>query len=291
MSLRRTGPGVITIDNKYVLPGGIKALLSNYDIDGDTPKQEHLDFLNTRVAPLLVSHPAHIWLQGSASHSGSDQHNMDLSQRRVNKVVAHLVSRGVLMGQIQPSAVGETMAMSGVNEDQRDRAVAVLVLGVAPSPPPPPPRPVIPATPTSMVFRIRMLGGLGGGSLGLAADQLYFQIWDHRNSLTCFYQYTGGGLGRSVRLPLSVTMRGPWNEFTTTGPISVNQFGGAARFTTAGGGNWTSNHLNMMGLPPGLATVPRSMPINTGFTVGIGASTTVGDLIIFNGTPWPFTGP
>src|SRR5262249_53516536 len=127
MSLHRTGPGIITIDDKYSLPGGIKALLSNYDIDGDTPKQEHLDFLNTRVAPLLVSHPAHIWLQGSASHSGSDQHNMDLSLRRVNKVVAHLVSRGVLMGQIQPSAVGETMAMSGVNEDQRDRAVAVLV--------------------------------------------------------------------------------------------------------------------------------------------------------------------
>jgi hypothetical protein len=74
-------------------------------------------------------------------------------------------------------------------------------------------------------------------------------------------------------------MKGPWNNFRTTSAIRVSQFEGSARFTTGGVGPWTSNHLNMMGLPKGVSTIPAVLDIQTGFTIGIGASTSVGKLI------------
>ena len=38
--------------------GGIRAVMSNFDIDVDRPKAEHIDFLNTRVLPLILSRRA-----------------------------------------------------------------------------------------------------------------------------------------------------------------------------------------------------------------------------------------
>ena len=94
--------------------------------------------------------------------------------------------------------------------------------------------------------------------------------------------YSSEGVGKGVikGLPVSATMKGPWNDFITNSAIRVSQFAGAARFTTAGAGPWTSNHLNMMGLPKGVSTVPAVLKINTGFTIGAGASTSVGTMIL-----------
>jgi hypothetical protein len=78
-------------------------------------------------------------------------------------------------------------------------------------------------------------------------------------------------------------MKGPWNDFKTNSAIRVSQFVGAARFTTGGFGQWTSNHLNMMGLPKGVSTVPtvlELLELTTGFTIGIGASTSVGEMTL-----------
>jgi hypothetical protein len=80
--------------------------------------------------------------------------------------------------------------------------------------------------------------------------------------------------------------KGPWNEFATTGLMAVNQFGGSARFTTAGGGPWTINYFNMMGLPRDIATEPNPLKINTGVTVGFGLSSTVGLLTLRSTGPF-----
>ena len=94
--------------------------------------------------------------------------------------------------------------------------------------------------------------------------------------------YSSGGVGKGLikGMNLSATMKGPWNDFTTNSPIRVSQFGGATRFTTGGAGKWTSNHLNIMGLPRNVSTVPPVLDISTGFTIGIGASTSLGTLIL-----------
>ena len=63
---------------------------------------------------------------------------------------------------------------------------------------------------------------------------------------------------------------------TTSAPMSVGDFGGPARFTTAGGGNYTVNWLHMLGTPKGVNSV--YMMINTGTTYGGGATTTAGVL-------------
>jgi hypothetical protein len=130
---------------------------------------------------------------------------------------------------------------------------------------------------------------IGGGEV-VALDQIYIQIWDVSHGLTCFYQYTGGGFGASV-LPVGGTLAGPWNDFRATGPVNVAEFGGPARFTTAGAGPWTLNYLNIMGMPRGTATSPNPLSLNTGFTMGLGAASTIGGMALADPNPWPFSGP
>jgi hypothetical protein len=62
--------------------------------------------------------------------------------------------------------------------------------------------------------------------------------------------------------------------------MAANEFGGAARFTTAGAGSWTINYFNMISLPRGIATIPNPLKINTGITVGVGLSSTIGTLTL-----------
>lgn len=288
---RMTGAGKVSLDARVQGRGMLKASLLNFDIDGDGPKAEHLLFLRTRVAPLLEANRGRIWMQGSASRSGSDRHNLALSRRRVEMVAQVLRARGISTRQMQLDAVGERMAVGHGMEDERDRAVALVVLPFTDDRPPARMVPLPP--PVSDEFKIRMLGGLTGSLGPWQTENLFFQIWDPRNHLTAFYTYSGTGSGRGVipRIPVSVTLRGPWNSFKTSAPIRVSQFAGATRFTTAGAGPWTSNHLNMMGLPKSVATVPRVLSIATGFTVGAGASTSVGDLIWVPPEEMPFNGP
>src|SRR5690242_8272794 len=92
---KSTGPGRFEIDTRYSGPGMLKALLSNFDIDGDAPKPAHTQFLDQRVVPLLEFDRGHIWMRGSASRSGSNAHNMALSERRVDKVADHLKQQGI----------------------------------------------------------------------------------------------------------------------------------------------------------------------------------------------------
>jgi hypothetical protein len=288
MTLVRTGPGRVSTFPQ-VPAGGVRATLHNFDIDGPDPKPEHITFLRLSVIPILAGKNSRIWLQGSASRSGTAVHNLALSRQRADAVVAILVANGVLSAQIHSDAVGATMATPHVTEAETDRAVGLLAAPLTVPPPPPPPRPTQPRTATT--FRIKLHAALSTSVPGAVGEFLIFQIWDYVNGLTSFYKYLSVGIGRSVGPSLSATLAGPWNNFHTTAPLQVNQFGGAARFTTAGLAWWTSNHLNMMGLPAGVATAPRSLSINTGFTIGLSASTTVGDLKIVDPTPWPFSGP
>jgi hypothetical protein len=264
--------------------------MHNYDIDGSDLKPEHVAFLNTYVLPILNGADSRCWLQGSASHSGSDAHNLGLSQKRVDGVVAYLVSRGASRNRLIASAVGESGASMASMEAAADRAVSLFCAPLA-KPQPVPSVPPSPAPKTNTRFRIRELGGISGGAGPIGFDQLFFQLWDQANSVSTFYNYRAGGFAKGAKggPPLSATLQGPWNDFTTSGPLATHEFGGAARFTSAGALWWTVNFVNFMGLPRGLMTNPNPLKINTGFTVGLGASTSVGAMVL--GPTYPFTGP
>src|SRR5205814_7596319 len=193
-----------------------------------------------------------------------------------------LESRGIPGRQLQIDAVGEGFATTRPAENADDRAVSILAAPLF-DPPPPAQLPRPPQeTPRATAFRVRLVGGIGGGARVVAVERLYFQIWDFQHGVGAIYEYTGGGVGVSVKLgkSISATMKGPWNDFATTGLVAVDEFAGAARFTTGGAGSWTLNYLNMMQMPRGTATNPNPLSISTGFTVGIGASTTVGYLAL-----------
>ena len=144
-------------------------------------------------------------------------------------------------------------------------------------------------------FKIRMHANLNVAAVA-AADFCIFEIWDEKAKLTSFYTYWAGGISKGV-LPgwLSATLKGPWNEMVVTKAIGANEFSGAARFTSGGAGSRSKNYINFMGLPSGVLTVPNPLPIETGFTIGIGASTSVGRMELFKaGEPdglLPFRGP
>lgn len=149
--------------------------------------------------------------------------------------------------------------------------------------------------PTNTQFKIRQLANLNVSKI-VAADFSIFQIWDQKAGTCSFYTYWAGGLSASLTPGwLSATSEGPWNDMVVTKAVAVNQFSGAARFTTGGAGSRTLNYITFISLPPETVTVPSPVPLQTGFTLGIGGGTSVGDLKLelvgtANGV-LPFKGP
>ena len=290
MTHRATGPGLLDIDPRYGGAGMLKALLYNFDFDDmhvTELKKEHADFLRSRALPLLAQKRGKVWMLGQASKIGGNEYNLTLSRRRVQRVVDFFTRGGVSADQIQPEAVGEEQSSSRLQDDPRDRSVGFLILPRAQVDMPPEKKPPPPPAVTTR-FRLRLLaettitglpkfrpgGRIGGGP---ATDAMIFEIRDIDHGLSAFYGYSGLGIGAGFSAAwLSGTDSGPWNEFTTSAPMSVGDFGGFTRFTTVGGGNHTWNWLHMTGTPVGVDSV--YIMINTGTTYGGGATSTVGPL-------------
>jgi hypothetical protein len=149
--------------------------------------------------------------------------------------------------------------------------------------------------PTNTRFKIKQHANLNVSKI-VAADFSIFQIWDVEAGKCSFYTYWAGGVSKSLTPGfLSATMAGDWNDLVVTKPIAVNQFTGATRFTTGGGGNDSWNYINFMGLPADTQTVPNPVGISTGFTIGIGGGSSVGNMHLeLLGTSdglLPFKGP
>jgi hypothetical protein len=179
---------------------------------------------------------------------------------------------------MQLDAVGEELAKGHPMEDETDRAVALLIIPVAIESPPPP-RKVPPPPPVSTQFKVRLLASLSVGPGNTVEEASFFQIADTKNNLTSFYMYVASGAGLGVHF-VSGTTKGDWNDFTTNSPIRVSQFAGRAGFNTAGTLDWTINYFYLMGLPKGVHTNPNPLKIKTGRTYGLGASITVGLLVL-----------
>jgi len=311
---RATGPGKANIDADFSGVGILHALLYNFDFDDFADmkyrdlKAEHQRFLTDKVVPLLDDDAGNIWMQGSASRVGTNAWNMELSRNRVVTVARFLGTQGIDAEQMQLDAVGEELADAARHsqDDERDRSVKIWVmpkLHFEPAPPPPkvPPRPK-----TTRHFKIAMVDNLsvtqalqiekvfqkpiskiGGGP---AIESSVFMVWDTRNHIVCFYVYIGLGLGAGLRMApkASATTHGPWNDFTTEKPISCWQFGRWSRFTTAGVASESLNWITIE-TPPGVDNVD-SLRIKTGTTLGVGASSTVGDFILVD-KPRLYHGP
>jgi hypothetical protein len=304
---RATGKGKVDVVVENRVAGILEALLYNFDFDDFYGRQfrplkvEHSKFLDDKVIPLLENDRGQIWLRGSASRIGTDAWNMETSMIRAGTVQAYLHDHGVLSGQVQPHAVGNRLAATHAKDDEHDRSVQLWVFPKFKFAPPPPRR-VPPSPKVSQNFKLAVLTGLsaalsakvtnflkGGVTRGLAADMIFFIVWDTTNNLSCIYVYIGVGLGVGLSITPKVggTTHGPWNSFTTDKAIGVWQFGRLSRITTAAVLFWSVNWI-FIRTPPGVKDVYET--IDTGTTLGAGASTTVGEFILVDG-PGPFNGP
>ncbi len=124
----------------------------NYGNDRDAPKEFHTAALH-ELAKFLrdeVKMPLPLKVTGRASSPGTEPHNMDLSQRRANKVAELL--RGDGMSVVDVAAVGESQPVASndsVDGRNRNRAVDVgLLRPGTPQKPTPKPRPESDPEPT-----------------------------------------------------------------------------------------------------------------------------------------------
>ncbi len=286
---------------KAVTSPGVAAYLYDFDIDGYDLKKNHKDWLDLSVVSHVKKSPV-VWqafLDGTASYTGEFKHNVALSAQRVEQVKNYLEAK--FAGQsfdIQTSAFGYTSAMASGKkygkEDERDRAVVVVVQEKSkPKPPPPPPPqiaiplPKLPSLSVDDYFMIRMLGGASiGGDFG-GGDELGFEIWAQNLKKSAFYGYSGRALGFSLA-PVSETLEGiHWTEFWTRkeeggtlidAPVYLDAFEGLARFNTIGSPLDSVNFLYIDGLGGKTVTRPEPVLIETGTTIGVGASVSLGTL-------------
>lgn len=296
---RETGPGRLNVEVRTA--GYLQANLYNFDFDDFAQMQyrplkaEHRRFLLSTVVPRMQSPATALWLCGSASRVGTDAWNMTTSKVRAGRVATFLMSHGVSGDQIQQEAVGEERASKNTPDSGYDRSVRLwlvpgyrVVVDDKPVPTPIPPKP--PRQPTTTVhFAIRMVWDVSSSAGGAAplfpavlkrlagaaiVDVALFEILDRRTGLACKYLYTGVGIGASPpKLEQSGTLRGPWNRFATSKAIGVWQFGGLARFTTAGAWSVSQNYF-YFSTPHGVDNV--YLELQTGTTIGAGISSSVG---------------
>ena len=78
-----------------------------FDWDRDEiPPQAHA-VIDNAVSAYQICRQAQVALAGHADHSGSDQYNVDLSQRRASNVRSFLAGRGIPDGVMTTDAFGE----------------------------------------------------------------------------------------------------------------------------------------------------------------------------------------
>lgn len=116
-----------------------KMLLADFDIDSDALKLEHREALDNLKKLVGYSSEANrklgriILIEGRASKSGSNKHNLELSERRAEKVKEYLLSGSSTLSESDINlvrGVGEDQPLSNLGkfEDPSERSVLVEYL-------------------------------------------------------------------------------------------------------------------------------------------------------------------
>lgn len=108
-----------------------KALLFNFDIDGDQLKDEHKKWLDDNIVPLLNNFGLNFTLRGLASRTGSPDYNKKLSERRLASVKNYLIGKGAKAAQFQGVGAGESDAeVAGEADGTEDEAFRGVIITV-----------------------------------------------------------------------------------------------------------------------------------------------------------------
>lgn len=261
----------------------------------------HIQYLDTEVAPVIKGMIGPwVDLFGYASRRGNSAFNTVLSEQRIKAVKERIATYAENVNFQQQTGFGDSQSGPDASDNSGYyRAVDVMVYATKP---PPRPVPVAPKPPEATKFEIRVVGGGSASILG-QADNFFFQITDLIRKKTCFFFYTGVGIGISIPKipgPGSVTKAGPPTKFTTSRPVELYNFNtraqlyqdaGATLGSASIGGTMRLAMLNFSDSQGFVATKPGMIPIEGGSGMqmpGLGSVTEgvlakVSDVFEFNG--------
>lgn len=254
-------------------------VLIGFESNRSDLRRKHMEWLGSYVCS-QVRAGQYVYVRGMASRLGDAGHNRRISEARAMAVRDYLRSEcGVPASRITGvTGVGELRARgSETDDDPRSRAVEVIVTnrtialeGMQLSG----------RRPISSTFHIKYLGSTSA-SLALDVDIALFVIRSDQDYWQ-LYQYEGGGGGLSA--PAGWGEGAPrgegWVEFTTSKPMSVSDFAGAASVGQVGlqahsvGGSL----IQLDTFDIGSVTMPTGPGVSIGLSRTVGALTRVGDV-------------
>ncbi|MEN3376697.1 MAG: hypothetical protein V7604_2052 [Hyphomicrobiales bacterium] len=250
MSAFRRRPGDTKQGEVLKDPGGREttefkdAVLFDFDIDDDTPKEAHLEYLRevirymVRVLNVGSGRAFVIHLDGFASRTGGAQHNDFLSTLREQAIENQLRTALDLKPDLKPLVTFNRkfhgFADSPPGENAHFRAVRIVVTR-----PGPPPKPV-PIPTGSKFWEVRLVTLLSLGipvviipGAEIQVDAALFEIVDRSpGGKQGLFRYVGGGVAVGVPKlgPVSGGPLGNFTLFSTTDPVGLRDFEGDASF-------------------------------------------------------------
>jgi len=109
----------------------------NFKLDSDELEPASMALLDEVAANLLKHQEIHrVEVQGHTSSEGSDEYNLDLSQRRMESVVDYLSTKGLERDRLEPVGYGESCPLSSNDTDQgrsQNRRVQFIVIDPPPT--------------------------------------------------------------------------------------------------------------------------------------------------------------
>ncbi len=99
-------PEPAPVPQKLVLVG------VNFDFDKATLRQEDIAIIDKDVAKLEQWGNVDIEVAGHTDSRGSDQYNMDLSQKRAQTIRDYLISKGIAAGRLTAKGYGESQPVA-----------------------------------------------------------------------------------------------------------------------------------------------------------------------------------
>ena len=101
--------------------------LWGYDVDDHMPKPEHETVLAQTITEEILRGEGPVAVVGHASRTGAEAHNQDLSLQRAEAVRDFLFNQGVPAERMVVMAYGESARLPDHTENDRERAVRLIV--------------------------------------------------------------------------------------------------------------------------------------------------------------------
>jgi outer membrane protein OmpA-like peptidoglycan-associated protein len=274
--------------------------LWNFAVNSAALKSEHeagiREFIRTRWPLARLS--SNIVIEGHASHTGPERVNDPLSINRAETVAHSVIGDDNLPGTVTDNVYSNRVWVTSYAATRprvpgntfenmaRNRRVEIFIER---RPQPGPTPEAEPSRPGSTNFKIRGLGTISASVAILGGDFGFYEIIDIQNNLSGCFGFLAGGVTGGIQA--GVSLRTSWIPFTTSRPITLQNFEGHAEHGVAGiaiGRGFALEHLYMDG--PVAAGARRVTIDFSGWASGvsIGIAGTVGDLSLID-SPNPVT--